>query len=276
MTSRRESFERDGFLILKGFYDVARDIEPVRSTIRDLIQLIAHKHGVSVPCATPTEAMTLGYRSLIAADRSWGSEVYDAIKQIPAYMRLVSHPANELLFAELRPGSLPGLAAQSYGIRIDNAGEEKFRSMWHQEFPGQLRSLDGLVFWSPLLGVTEDMGPVELCVGSNRGGLIPTVFDDGGVGRYGAYSLKLRNEEQIVAQYSKVAPLTEPGDLLIMDFLTLHQSGYNRADHPRWSMQFRYFNFNDPVGMKIDWQGSYTTGSQPVELLTELFAELSQ
>lgn len=268
-----EQYARDGFLVLKGFYDVERDIEPIRSHIRDLIELIAAKHGQTVSCATPLEAMSKGYRELIAADRTWGSEVYDAIKQVPAYMRLVSHVQNEALFRRLHSTSLPGLAAQSYGIRIDNPGEEKFRSIWHQEFPGQLRSLDGIVFWSPLLAVTPDMGPVELCVGSHKGGLIRTEVDEGGVGRYGAYSLKLCNEADHLSLYDKVAPLTEPGDLLVMDFLTLHQSGYNHAEHPRWSMQFRYFNFRDPIGQKINWAGSYTAGVDPSEMLTNLYAE---
>lgn len=270
------TFDRDGFLVLKAFYDVERDIEPIRLGIRDLIELIARKHDVLVPCGSPHEAMTVGYRTLIGHDRAWGAEVYDAIKQIPAYMRLVSNSGNEALFKQLHPASLPGLAAQSYGIRIDNPDEEKFRSIWHQEFPGQLRSLDGLVFWSPLLAVTPAMGPVEMCVGSHRGGLVRTSFDDGGVGRYGAYSLRLRDEAQHLGRYEKAAPLTEPGDLLVMDFLTLHQSGFNRADRPRWSMQFRYFNYNDPVGQKINWAGSYTSGVDPTEMLDQLYAEFAR
>lgn len=268
-------YARDGYLVLKNFYDVEQDIEPIRHGIRDLVELIAAKHGITVPCATPEQAMTAGYAALIEHDRSWGSEVYDAIKQIPAYMRLVSHLENERLFQRLHPQALPGLAAQSYGIRIDNPGEEKFRSIWHQEFPGQLRSLDAIVFWSPLLPVTREMGPVELCVGSHKAGLLRTEFDDGGVGRYGAYSLRLRDEDDHINRYGKAAPLTSPGDLLVMDFLTLHQSGYNRADRPRWSMQFRYFNYRDPVGQKINWAGSYTAGVDPTEMLDNLYAELS-
>ena len=270
------AYARDGYLILRDFYDIERDIEPIRRGIRDLVELIAAKHGVKVPCATSDEAMTTGYRALIAHDRSWGAEVYDAIKQIPAYMRLVSHAANEELVRTLHPAVLPGLAAQSYGIRIDNPAEEKFRSMWHQEFPGQLRSLDGVVFWSPLLAVSQEMGPVELCVGSNQGGLVRTTFDDGGVGRYGAYSLRLVDEEAQIGRYEKAAPLTNPGDLLVMDFLTLHQSGCNRADRPRWSMQFRYFNYRDPVGQKINWAGSYTAGVDPTVMLNELYMELTE
>lgn len=82
--------------------------------------------------------MTIAYPRLIAKNHSWGGEVYDAVKQIPAFMRLVSNAANDEVFSVLRPGSVPGLAAGGYGIRIDNPGEEKFRAQWHQEFSSQL------------------------------------------------------------------------------------------------------------------------------------------
>ena len=52
-----------------------------------------------------------------------------------------------------------------------------------------------------------------------------------------------------------------------MDFLTLHQSGQNVSDRSRWSMQFRYFNFADPVGVDIAWAGSYAAGMKFEDIL---------
>src|SRR5690606_12404057 len=117
---------------------------------------------------------------------------------------------------------------------IDNPGEEKFRAHWHQEFPGQLRSLDGIVFWTPLLPVTADMGPVQIAAGSHAEGLIPVYRDDAGLGKTGAYALFMDREEERLARYEKVAPLTTPGDLVLMDFLTMHQGGHNVSAIPRW------------------------------------------
>jgi hypothetical protein len=57
---------------------------------------------------------------MIALNRSFGSEVYDAIKQIPAFIRLLADDTHEDLFRQLRPGSFPAIAAGGYGIRIDN------------------------------------------------------------------------------------------------------------------------------------------------------------
>jgi hypothetical protein len=225
---------------LPGFYDLETQIAPIQRGIQRIVALVAEAHGVEAPCDTPQAAMTEGIMAISAANRAWAGEVYDAVKQIPAFMQLVSHEKNAEVFRALRPGCTPGLAAGGYGIRIDFPSEDKFRAYWHQEFPAQLRSPDGVVFWSPLLPVTPEMGPVEICPGSHSEGIVPVERDDGG------------------------------GDLILMDFLTLHQSGANRAPYPRWSMQFRWFNFDHPLGRRIAWAGSFASGVDFAQILPEL------
>ncbi len=202
-----------------------------------------------------------GYQDLIKANRSYGREVYDAVKQIPAFIRLIGITQHEMILAQLRDDAVPGIAAGGYGIRIDNPDEERFRAPWHQEYPAQLRSLDGVVYWSPLVQLTPELGPVCLCVGSHLNGPVPVYTRDPvNPEKAGAYALILKDERNLVSSYEQVAPLTNPGDLMIIDFLTLHASGRNVGLRSRWSMQFRYFNFNEPVGMCHGWKGSYAAG----------------
>jgi hypothetical protein len=256
----RRRFERDGVLVLPGFYDAERDVEPVQRGIHAVIGEVMRRHGVPDTRA-PWSPATFddGYLGLIAADRRWGGEVYDAVKQIPAFVRLVGHPDNEALVRALRPGCVPGLAAGGHGIRIDNPDEDRYRAHWHQEYPAQLRSLDGVVFWSPLLAITPELGPVTLCPGSHREGPLP-VREEAVGARSGAYALRLADEAAVVGRHPQLAPLTRPGDLVVMDFLLVHASGFNRAGRPRWSMQFRYFNFAEPTGRAHGWKGSYAAG----------------
>jgi hypothetical protein len=265
-----QTFTRDGYCVLPGFYDLETQIAPIQRGIQRIVALVAEAHGVEAPCDTPQAAMTEGIMAISAANRAWAGEVYDAVKQIPAFMQLVSHEKNAEVFRALRPGGTPGLAAGGYGIRIDFPSEDKFRAYWHQEFPAQLRSPDGVVFWSPLLPVTPEMGPVEICPGSHSEGIVPVERDDGGVGKTGAYALRLSDEANRLSRYNPIAPLSGPGDLILMDFLTLHQSGANRAPYPRWSMQFRWFNFDHPVGRRIAWAGSFASGVDFAQILPEL------
>ncbi len=267
-----EQFARDGYAIIRGFYDYDTQVAPIREGARRIVEALCRKYGVEAPTATADQAMGPGYLALARANRAWGGEVYDAVKQIPGFMRLVSDERNDGVFRALRPGSEPGLAAGGYGIRIDSPGEDKFRAPWHQEFPAQLRSPDGVVFWSPLVEVTPDLGPVELAVGSQAEGMVPVWQDDGGIGKSGAYALRLDREAERLARYPHAAPATKPGDLIVMDFLTLHQSGQNVSDRPRWSMQWRMFNFADPTGVKLSWKGSFAAGKSFADVLPELVA----
>ncbi|MET1756953.1 phytanoyl-CoA dioxygenase family protein [Novosphingobium sp. RD2P27] len=268
----QQHFVEKGYVVLRGFYDLAADVAPIQEGIRSIVALVCGKYGIDAPTGTAAEAMTIAYPSLIASNRAWGGEVYDAVKQIPAFLRMVSQDRNDAAFRALRPDSLPGIAAGSFGIRIDNPGEEKFRAHWHQEFPSQLRSSDGVVFWSPLVPVTEELGPVQIAEGSQAEGPIPVYLDDKGVGATGAYALHLEQGKERVARYNCAAPLTEPGDLIVLDFMTLHQSGRNLAAFPRWSIQFRLFNFADPLGIRIGWRGSFAAGEDFAEIMPGLVA----
>lgn len=265
-------FQNDGVLVIPDFYRV-ENILPVQRGIYDVIGQVMLKNGVpDTRDAFCPEQFDQGYMDLIKQNRAWGGEVYDAIKQIPAFVRLVAHASHEALLSELRPGALPGLAGAGYGIRIDNPYEDKFRAMWHQEYPAQLRSPDGLVFWSPLIPITQELGPVVFCPGSHKEGPLPVCeADPENAGRSGAYALKLKDEESLIAKYAKLAPLTQPLDLVIIDFLVLHASGYNRGSRPRWTMQFRYFNFAEPTGRSHAWRGSYAAGVDFRKIHPELF-----
>jgi hypothetical protein len=268
-----EQFRKDGYIIFRDFYDFENEIKPIQEGVRVIIELMAKKHRIEGPCGTAEEAMSQCYPKIIAVNRAWGGEIYDAVKQIPEFVALVASKRNVQLFEVLRPGAKAGIAAGGYGIRIDNPGEDKFRAWWHQEFPAQLRSNDGLVYWSPLLAVTQEMGPVQVAIGSHVEGFVPTYDDDAGLGRAGAYALRLQNEEKLLERYNIAAPLLKPSDLLILDFFILHQSGYNVSASPRWSMQLRYFNFRDPLGIKISWKGSFAAGEKFADIIPDIIKD---
>ncbi len=268
-----EEFDLNGVLILRSFYDLTTEIEPIQDAIHRIIAILIKKYQLPIQqLPFSRESFDSGYQELIAYDRQIGGEVYDAIKQIPGFIRLVASANHDAIFSQLRQTDLPGVAAAGYGIRIDNPLEEKYRAPWHQDYPAQFRSLDGLVFWSSLVPVTKSLGPVEFCMGSHKNGLVPVYTNaPKNPDKSGAYALTIKNEETLIASYEHLAPLTQPGDLIIIDFLTLHRSGLNISERSRWSMQMRYFNFTEPTGIKIAWKGSFASGVKVEEVHPELF-----
>jgi hypothetical protein len=270
-----EEFKREGYLKLENFYDLKNEIEPIQFGIWKIISLLLKKYKIpfSDRIFSP-ETFDYGYRELIASNRKYGGEVYDAVKQIPAFMRLFSLQKNELLFSQIRNTDMSGIAALGYGIRIDNPNEEKYRSLWHYEYRDQLRSVDGVVFWSPLVPITDELGPVQISPKSHQSGLRRSYLrDPENPDKTGAYAMRIENETELLKQYGIVAPLSKPGDLVLMDFLTLHSSGKNISNRSRWSMQFRYFNFSDPTGIKINWTGCVANGIKLKDVHPELIIE---
>jgi hypothetical protein len=275
--AEKAEFRENGVVVLRGFYDVQRDILPIQRAIYEIIGLVAARHGLALARESfAAEHFDAGYTALIAANRAYGGEVYDVVKQIPAFLRLIAQERNEALFRSIRATDLVGIGTGSYGIRIDNPGEEKFRSQWHQEYLFQPQSVDGIVLWAPLVPVLPETGPVLYCIGSHRDGLRKCARGGAYAGKAGAYQIALLDEEQVTGAYEQRAPLTQPGDVIVMDYLTIHQSGYNTSARSRWSMQTRYFNFRDPRGMEIGWKASVTAGTDIEAIFAEYFVESSQ
>ncbi len=268
----QQQFHAQGFLRIPGFYDVEQDILPIQKGIYDILQILLKAQGMQDLCTDFDAAhFDAGYQALIAKDRQLGGIVYESVKQIPAFVRLTAHPGYSNLLQNLRPGSLPGIASKGCGIRIDNPGETQYQAPWHQDYLAQLKSPDGLVFWSPLIAVTPEMGPVEFCQGSHRQGAIP-VYSERTTGQTGAYALRLQAEAQHLSQYAKIAPLSQVGDLIIIDFLTIHRSGTNRSNRSRWSLQIRYFNYQHPFGIRTGWPGLFGEGKHLKDYCPELIA----
>jgi ectoine hydroxylase-related dioxygenase (phytanoyl-CoA dioxygenase family) len=254
-------FIEKGYLVISNFYD-DEEIVPIQKAIYDIIGIVATKYGIKIDRQPFTpEIFDEGYLDIIKVNRNYGGEIYDAVKQIPAFIRLVSSKKSEAIFKDLRPNSFAGVASAGYGLRINNPYEDKYRANWHQEYPSQLRSLDGLVFWSPLIRVTQELGPVVICPGSHIEGAVPVYTQDPrNKEKQGAYSLVLHEEAALIAKYNQIAPLSKPNDLIVMDFLLLHASGYNVSQRALWSMQFRYFNFLETTGISHGWKGGFASG----------------
>lgn len=273
----RGGIAQNGVAVIRQFFDVEKEIRPIQMAIYQIIGLVMERHGLSVerqPFAG--DNFDTGYAELIRANRKFGGEVYDLVKQIPAFLRLISSARSEQLFCELRGSDLAGIGAASYGIRIDNPFEEQFRSQWHQEFLFQPQSMDGVVMWTPLVPIKPDMGPVIVCLGSHKDGLCTYCKSRPYEQKSGAYKIGILNDEQVAGRYQQAAPLTEPGDLIVMDYLTIHQSGFNVSDRSRWSIQSRFFNFREPTGMRIGWKASVTAGTDIETIFSEYFVEASE
>jgi ectoine hydroxylase-related dioxygenase (phytanoyl-CoA dioxygenase family) len=257
------SFQENGFLILKDFYNTEEEIIPLVEKIYSIFKVIIDKHDLNIDFPAFSEsAFDDVYYNILSCDRRLCAVIYDVVKQLPEFARITTLSQNQKLTEELCNSNNVGIAGGGSGIRINNPNEDKFLAGWHQEYPAQLRSLDGIVFWSPIVKLTPEIGPVVLCPKSHKKGIYPMeISNDKNVPE--AYRLKISNTEEVLSPFEELAPCISPGDLIVMNFLLLHRSGINVSKRRAlWSLQFRYFNFEDPEGQKIDWKGSYVNGNK--------------
>jgi hypothetical protein len=106
-----ETFQRDGFVVARGFYEAA-EIEPIQRGVHAIIGLVIAEEGLAVeqPPFAP-ENFDGGFQELIAHDRALGGRVYDAVKQIPAFIRMVASAKHEAVVRQVRATDQPAIAA---------------------------------------------------------------------------------------------------------------------------------------------------------------------
>ncbi len=273
-------FRSSGWMVVKGFYDVEREISPILKGIWEISHAIAKRHSLKIDRRPfSIETFDQPYYEIKAHSRAFAAEVYDLIKLIPAFIRLIGSEKNEALFRALRPEALVGVGRGSFGIRIDNPGEEKYATLWHQDYLSHFGSVDGLVLWAPLVPVSEEMGPVKLLRGSHIGGIRPMSIRDHSISSQSrdfqvyANNFAISNENNLSNEFEVEAPTSDLGDLVAIEYLTIHKSGVNHGKRARWTMQHRLFNFLDSTGMKIGWHGGFAVGTNPAKIYPEYFGD---
>lgn len=262
-----QQFQRYGFLYIPNFYDLNTEITQIQYDIYCVIGLIIKEHRLPInQLQFSSKNFDSGLQELVQNFRKLAGVLYDAVKKLPSYIRLANHKKHEDLAKILLNSEFVGFANRGYGIRMDNPNEDKFITQWHQDYVSQLCSQKGVVFWSPLRDVTLELGPVKICLKSHHQGVFPIVRDGGG-----SYGLKIKNEPELISKYSTICPEVKVGDLVVIDYMTVHCSSPNRSEFTRWAMISRYFDFFEPAGISIGWRGGLQEGNSFEHVHPELF-----
>jgi hypothetical protein len=242
-----------GYTLISSIIPVDDLILPLWLEMYGVAGLIANQLGYQLADFSSPELAAQEFLRIGEADRSFIARLYDQCKQLPSFLRLVSWQGFADLYSSLTGSSLVGIGENSYGIRFDLPNEDRFRSDWHQEYSTNPQSPDGIVFWIPLVDMHEGMGSVEILRSSNREGFIHHVEIEKYAHKTGLYRLGIPNDDALTRKYCIDQPLSNLGDLLLMRFDTIHQSGNNISTKLRVTLQVRYFNFNNPVAMARGW-----------------------
>lgn len=147
--------------------------------------------------------------------------------------------------------ALPEIAAQLMRAHKVNYCDDQIfikpphtidRTAFHQDYTYfRMRGLMGCVMWICVDPANEQSGGISYVKGSHRWGteFLPNVFM-AQVGMPGGEGASLEEIENNPAAFSLAKFDTEPGDIIVHHFLTVHGAGGNRTGNPRRALSLRY------------------------------------
>lgn len=245
-------FKRDGFVAVRGLFSDAQR----QAVLRGIDRLITAKCP-----GLPEGDLHERVLELARRDRRALAKVYDAMRKLQPFWAMVGNPALSAAVEQLLGTDHVGLAFRGAGIRLDLPNEDQWRSQWHQEYHSQMSSLRGLVAWFSLVPVTNDMGPVMIAKGSHQEGLLPVRCDDPmNTGKNYTQTFQIPNVEALLEKYPLVTTETEACEVVFLDFMTLHASGFNRSLRSRVTAQLRFFDMGEESAIANDWVGGWQEG----------------
>lgn len=256
----REALARDGVAVATGLLARAR----VTAVLQGLDALLCSVRPgwARLPADELVSGLHERLRALAQMSRPTLAQVYDASRKLTAFWALAGAPELLDTAAALLGTDALGLAFRGAGVRLDLPGEDQWRSDWHQEYHSQLSSQRALVAWISLVPVTHAMGPVQIAKGSHREGILPVrALDPLNTKKNYTQTFVIPDAEERARRYEVIQLETQPGDVVFMDFATLHASGFNRsATDARITAQLRYFDMLADDAVSQRWQGGFQEG----------------
>jgi ectoine hydroxylase-related dioxygenase (phytanoyl-CoA dioxygenase family) len=114
--------------------------------------------------------------------------------------------------------------------------------LWHQDAGYTSKEADVLRMmniWAPLVPVNVENGCMEFIPGSHKWGVVPHKKDE--------YYLRIHDDYIKPVEADAVTIEILPGDVVIFSNLLFHRGLPNRAQHVRWSLDFRYQDATQPT-----------------------------
>jgi len=140
-------------------------------------------------------------------------------------------------------------------LRIDAPNDTRNTYDWHQEcsYYKQNENGHGIVVWVAARNISQSLGPLMACEGSNSEGvLVPKII------KKKWHSTQMCVPKEYVKKYkNKIKSfIIKEGDTIFMDMRTFHCSGFNTSENFRLSIVSRYHD-----NSKQDFRPFYDSGN---------------
>jgi phytanoyl-CoA hydroxylase len=233
----KEQFNKDGFLILKNFFN-QEEIQNIYTEARQLFAIqIKQILGKDVDINNKDEfeqAMFEFFEKDFTAFVNTGKQTQHLISmhRLGTDERIISLLKDigyEFPTIAVRP-------AMQFNSRYLSKGGSHWKLGAHQDWRTGQGSLDSVVLWFPLVDCNADLGSLQIIPASHKDGLMKADTS----GYTGSIQEEIGEEKYVQTEF-------EIGDLLIFSAFLIHRSGENITNNIRWSIQLRYNNIAEPT-----------------------------
>lgn len=254
-----QHYQQQGWVLLKGFYDLTSDLLPIHIDVNQLIAAKVTELALDLPIEVMGPINHDAFLAICDRERSKAGEIYRATRHLSSTHKLLVKE-NNLKLAQLLMGTCHVNVLPYVPLRIDVKGEEKYLFDWHQDFPYTQGSEDGIVIWAPLFDVLNNEGGIKFIPGSHKNGIEPVIIaDKQNSNENGAHTVRLPAAERFDAQQAFTLDV-RAGDVLVFSTLLLHKSLPLQKQQIRWTTQLRYANFMHPAAVQKGWPGGMIEG----------------
>lgn len=259
-----EQFHDQGYLLVKGLLDPAKDLSPIIEEYKGVLNTLAQDLYDQGKISNTYADLPFGERfiKICIETKETHQQYFDfslppsgnvsldtPIWVGPAIFRAITNPqlldaVESLIGGEIYSNPVQHVRIkppEKYVAKDESTGRAKLGATnWHQDngvVMPEADSSDILTVWFSLTDAAEEHGCLQVVPESHRDGL----FTHCPAGPGG-----LEVPEKVASRKNAIALPAKPGDVIFLSKRTLHASLSNVSDIIRWSLDLRY----NPVGQE--------------------------
>ena len=268
------TFDREGYLVLRGLLDPAADLAPIIAEFSGVLDRLATEQYAAGRIASPYADLPFSDRltRVYAESGQVHSQYFDcSLPQAgvkadtpfwtgPAVFNLLRNPAildaiESLIGPEIyaNPVQHVRMKPPEHLTPVDPAtGRIQLgASPWHQDngvITEDADETEMITVWLPLTGATVENGCLVVQPRGHREGIFPHCpADSSAQNKNGGAGLHIPAQYLAEDEHLVSLPMAA-GDVLLMHRRTPHASHANHSDHVRWSFDLRYHPIGQPTG----------------------------
>jgi hypothetical protein len=220
----RDSFDRDGYVLLRGAID-----PDVLLEVRRAITRVLGTHGWLDPSYDPSAAVP--QTGPFVEGEPKFLEAYDDVQRLEAFHAVPHHPSvRRCMTAVLGPTAFPHPLSIA---RLVFPGNEEWTTPPHQDYPNNQGTYDLYACWMPLADCPTEEGTLSILSGSHKLGVAPLRASLGAGNRRAELDYRYDGLDWVGGDLRL-------GDALVFHSLTVHRALPNRGQSMRLSVDYRF------------------------------------